>query len=189
MIEIVKFNRKDNGIEIGYRKGIAVVYTLVSRELSDDEAKQKGYEKIWRTLEYEQMQEKPSFTVGGNADDEGNVIEYEEFTPATPKTTKVVVDGLTSITFDDVAETKIVEYKATAYDQYGEKVKDKTVEQSFNNEDYTQKVKVNIGEIEEVLNVRVYAYQEPQPSEVELMTDYVMDVDFRVAMLELGFNE
>lgn len=189
MIEIVSFKRKNKQVEIGYRKGNAVVYAAISGVLSDAEAKQKGYEQIWRALEYEQTLDKPSFTVGDNVDDDGNVIEYEKFTPEDSKVVKISIDGPSSVYFGDESEDKIVDYEATAYDQYGEKVETKSIEQTFNNKDYTQDIKFRIGEVEEVLSVSVFAYRKPEPSEVELMSEYVMDVDFRVALLELGFKE
>lgn len=190
MIEIVSFKRKTNQIEVGYRKGDAVVYAAVNGDLSDhDEVNQKGYEQIWRTLEYEQTLDEPSFTVDDNVDDDGNVIEYEKFTPEESKVVRIEIDGPSSIYFDGDSESQTVDYVAIAYDQYGEKVDDKTVEQVFDNKDYEAVVKVKIGDAEKVMKVSVFAYKEPEPNEVELMSEYVMDVDFRVAMLELGFNE
>lgn len=175
MIEIVSFKRKTNQIEIGYRKGDAVVYAAVNGDLSDSTAKQKGYEKVWRALEYEQTLEVPSFAIGDNTDDDGNVIEYEKFTPDKPQATRIEIEGPTSISFEDESPSKEVEYTAKAYDQYGEVI-DTSIEWTGaddgvltveNTPGTTYEVSVKAGDVTKTITVTVIKSNKSIPLEEE----------------------
>lgn len=121
-IEIIKFERKQNIIEIGFRQGKAVVYAVVPGNLADGEAKQQAYEQVWRSLEYEQTKVKPSLTVSDDVDEEGNVIPYEQFIPEEPKVDKVEIIGDRFIHFEKGQDSVTKEYAAKITDQYGEPI-------------------------------------------------------------------
>lgn len=171
MIEIISFKRKTNQIEIGYRKGDAVVYTDVSADLSDDEAKQKGFEKSWRALEYEQTLEKPSFIVGDNVDEEGKVIEYEKFTPEEPKVVELEVLGVSEYIFPDERVNQTLTFLVVAYDQYKEPFSQDEIDVKVDNRNYTKSVVAKIDGAERVLDVQISAYQKPQSSELKMLKE------------------
>lgn len=194
MIYVVKFERKENEIEIGFRQGIAVVYASVSSNLKNDEAKQKAYEQVKTALKYEQTRETPSFTVPDEEDEDGNVIEFEKFIPADPTVKEITIHGDSYVSFEDDSPSKTIELSASAIDQYSDPIEmpyewigANNGVLKVDNVDGTYGVSIMAGGITASINVVVHAYRAPEPSEVDLLAEYVVDVDFRVAMLELGF--
>lgn len=169
-IEIVKFERRENEVEIGFRQGNAVVYASVPSGLTDDEAKQKAYEQATSALEYEQTRDMPSFTIDNEVDEKGNVIEFEKFIPAEPTVKEITIHGERHIAFTDDSPSKTIEFVASAIDQYGD-----PIETEFNwtgadnggltveNVDGTYEVSAAAGGVTESITVAVHAYLAPQP--------------------------
>lgn len=174
MIEIVKFDRKDNRIEIGFRQGKAVVYASVPSDLTDSEAKQKAYEQVRKALEYEQTLNKPSFVVLDNVDEEGNVIPFEIFNPAEPKVNKIEIIGDRFIHFEKGQDSVTKEYAAKITDQYGEPIEKDVIWYgaengvlTVNHEQQEIEVKAECDGVESSILVQVFPYVEPQPTAEE----------------------
>lgn len=152
MIEIVKFDRP----LIGYRLNNAVVYASVPYDLTDEEAKQYGYEQVKSALEYEQTQDIPSI-------DGGEMEAIEVFVPEAPKVVSINIIGDKFVSFEDESANKITTYTAVAYDQYGEIYQEKFVSETIDNDNYTHVVNVKIEGVIGSLDVQVYKYVEPAP--------------------------
>ena len=173
MIEIVKFERKENEILVGYRQNGRVVYASVLSKLDDATAKQRAYEQVREALIYEQTLEKPSIN--------GSEMEpIEVFTPAEPVTTSVRINGPTVFTFDDDAAENTVTFTAVAYDQYGDIVSTKNIERTFINDDYNENVSVTIDGVSAMLGVTIQKYREPMPT----LEEQLAEKDLRIKLLE-----
>ena len=178
-VDIVHYEQRMHDKLIGYRQNNAVVYASVPSNLDDTRAKQVGYEQVRTALAYEQALDKPSI--------DGSAMEpIEVFTPAEPVTTRVKINGPSIVAFDDESADKTITYMTIAYDQYGDEVSSQTIEQPFNNTDSNETVTATIDGVSTTLNVIVQAYREMEPSEIDILTNYVLDVDMRLVMVEMG---
>lgn len=162
MIEIVKFEKSKQGITIGYRENSAVVYATVSNNLTDSEAKQKGYEQAYKALKYEANQKEPSI----NGSKMGAI---ETFSPKTPRVADVQIKGDNYISFEDETARKSVNYLITAIDQYGNVFSESTDSETVENKNYIHTITKTLGDITALFNINVKGYTVPTPSETELL--------------------
>lgn len=111
MIEIVKFDRPI----IGYRKRNAVVYASVPPNLTDEGAKQYGYEQTRIALDYEQTLDRPSI--------DGNEMDvFETFIPDSPNVKSLKIIGDNSVRFSKGEMERTLFFNVEATDQYGESI-------------------------------------------------------------------
>lgn len=162
MIEIVKFEKFKQEITIGFRENKSIVYATVSGELTDSEAKQKGYELVYKALQYESTQTTPSI-------DGSEMKAIEEFTPKSPKVATLQIKGSDYIVFDDETTNKSIEYVVIAVDQYGNVFSKTNNTEIIENKTYTHVFTKTIDSITAIFKVNVIGYVEPVPSETELL--------------------
>lgn len=186
MIEIIKFERSKNDILIGYRENNRVVYSSVPANLSDEQAKQKGYEQVRDALIYENTLEVPSI-------DGTKLKAIETFEPQIPIPIKISIQGEKKFVFVDDSHSVDLNYVVIVHDQYGDIYSEHVKTETILNESYTHEVSATVDDIVKTLRVEVAKYIKPQPSEIDLLkvenenlSNYLLEVDYRLILVELG---
>lgn len=196
-MQIVKYEVNKGMLTVGFKEDNFVVYSQIAfyENKTREELLQEAYRQVKHAIEYEKTQDEHSFTT----DQEG-----EEFIPEHPKIKTLQLSVNKSlIQFEKNQENATVELSIRAKDQYGDDI---DVNATFNTSlgtiegniltipsvaEYTEVViTAYVDVISDSKIIYVYPYNiepaEPEPTEMDMIRDYLLDIDFRLVILELG---
>lgn len=184
MIQIISYEVEKSILTVGFKVDDFVVYSSIGYDSKKTKQQllQLAYEQIKQTIDYEKKLNEPSIT----SDKVG-----EEFIPNEPelRLLRLLVDN-DYIQFEEGQENAMVSLSTISKDQYNENIevdieitttlgtiKDNILTIPTVEEFAEATITASVGDITCSKVIEVYPYVEPQPSEVDILDNRIVDVE------------